>query len=105
MHSRSDNSEALAAFLAHKAEIDGILERLAAFSAEHFNVHPDEVNWGHVGRLRTTWAESGGSEKRRANRERGGCQRPERVRSFICERRRTAGAEQRLLSAENVGRS
>lgn len=51
MKTRSDNAEALAAFLAHKAEIDRTLERLATLSAEHFNVLPDEVNWGHVGTL------------------------------------------------------
>ncbi len=51
MQSRNDNSETLTAFLAHKAEIDRILERLTTLSAEHFNVLPDEVNWGHVGTL------------------------------------------------------
>ena len=24
-----------------------------AFSDEHFNVHPDEVHWGHVGTLQS----------------------------------------------------
>lgn len=33
MQTRSNNNEALAAFLAHKAEIDRILERLTAHSA------------------------------------------------------------------------
>lgn len=42
---------AIDAFLAAKAEIDTMLERLAALSEDHFNVSPDEVNWGHVGSL------------------------------------------------------
>lgn len=44
-------SNALAAFVARKAEIDTMLERLATLSAEHFNASPDEVNWGYVGTL------------------------------------------------------
>ena len=42
---------ALAAFIAKKAEIDAMLARLASLSDDHFNCHPDEVNWGHVGTL------------------------------------------------------
>ena len=42
---------ALAAFIGRKAEIDGMLARLQALSDDHFNAHPDEVNWGHVGTL------------------------------------------------------
>ena len=46
------NKEAtLNAFMAKKAEIDGMLARLSSLSDEHFNAHPDEVNWGHVGTL------------------------------------------------------
>ena len=45
------NDKALDAFIAAKAEIDAMLERLAAFSADHFETHPDEINWGHVGTL------------------------------------------------------
>jgi len=45
------NSKALDAFLAAKCEIDAMLERLAALSADHFEVHPDEIDWGHVGTL------------------------------------------------------
>jgi hypothetical protein len=26
-------------------------ERLQALSNDHFNAHPDEINWGHVGDL------------------------------------------------------
>lgn len=40
---------ALDAFMARKAEIDSLLARLQALSAEHFNVSPDDVNWGNVG--------------------------------------------------------
>jgi hypothetical protein len=47
----TDNSKALAAFLAAKAEIDTMLQRLAALSDDHFETHPDEINWGHVGTL------------------------------------------------------
>ena len=44
-------AEALDAFLARKAEIDALLDRLRAASDEHFGVHPDAVHWGHVGDL------------------------------------------------------
>jgi len=43
--------EALAAFIAKKAEIDEMLTRLQELSDDHFNYSPDEVNWGHVGTL------------------------------------------------------
>ena len=46
-----DNSKALDAFLAAKFEIDAMLERLAALSADHFGTDPDEIDWGHVGTL------------------------------------------------------
>jgi hypothetical protein len=42
---------AINAFAAKKAEIDEMLTRLQRLSAEHFNAHPDEINWGHVGSL------------------------------------------------------
>ena len=48
---KTDNSKALDAFFAAKSEIDAILERLAALSADHFETHPDEINWAHVGTL------------------------------------------------------
>jgi putative heme iron utilization protein len=47
----TDNSRALDAFIAVKTEIDAMLELLAALSADHFETHPDEINWGHVGTL------------------------------------------------------
>ena len=40
---------ALAAFIGKKAEIDEMLARLQSLSDDHFDTHPDEVNWGHVG--------------------------------------------------------
>lgn len=46
-----DNTQALDAFLARKAEIDTMLARLTALSADHFNVTPEELHWGHVGTL------------------------------------------------------
>lgn len=48
----SRNKEAaLDAFIGKKAEIDEMLVRLASLSNDHFDTHPDEVNWGHVGTL------------------------------------------------------
>lgn len=43
------NEAALNAFIAAKIEIDAMLARLMAHSADHFGYGPDEVNWGHVG--------------------------------------------------------
>ena len=45
----TDNTKALDAFIAAKTEIDAMLERLAALSADHFETSPDEIHWGHVG--------------------------------------------------------
>ena len=42
---------ALDAYIAKKTEIDTMLARLTALSEDHFNVAPDEVDWGHVGTL------------------------------------------------------
>jgi hypothetical protein len=47
----TDNSKPLDAFLAAKAEIDTMLARLVALSADHFETSPDEITWGHVGTL------------------------------------------------------
>ena len=47
-----DNTAALDAFLANKAEIETMLARLQALSADHFEASPDEVHWGHVGTLK-----------------------------------------------------
>jgi hypothetical protein len=45
------NDDALAAFVAGKAEIDAMLTRLQTLSDDHFGVAPDEVTWGEVGSL------------------------------------------------------
>jgi hypothetical protein len=45
------NENALAAFASKKAEIDEMLTRLQALSADHFGCGPDEVTWSHVGTL------------------------------------------------------
>ena len=47
----TQNDKILNAFMAAKAEIDVMLERLKALSDDHFETHPDEINWGHVGTL------------------------------------------------------
>ncbi|MDP2062070.1 MAG: hypothetical protein Q8J98_03085 [Phaeovulum sp.] len=47
----TDSAKALDAFIATKVEIDAMLDRLKAVSADHFNTHPDEITWGHVGTL------------------------------------------------------
>lgn len=51
MSKTRSNDQALDAFIAHKAEIDTMLARLAALSADHFGVAPEEVHWGDVGTL------------------------------------------------------
>ena len=43
--------QALAAFVAKKAEIDAMLTRLQALSGDHFGYSPDDVTWDHVGTL------------------------------------------------------
>ena len=48
---RCNRDAALSAFIAKKAEIDAMLARLQALSDDHFDAHPDEINWGHVGTL------------------------------------------------------
>ena len=45
------NDAALGAFIARKTEIDAMLERLRELSDDHFDVMPEEVNWGDVGTL------------------------------------------------------
>jgi hypothetical protein len=42
----TDNSKAIDAFLAAKAEIDAMLERLVVLSADHFETSLDEIHWG-----------------------------------------------------------
>jgi hypothetical protein len=48
---RRNKEAALNAFISKKAEIDTMLGRLASLSDDHFNCHPDEISWGHVGTL------------------------------------------------------
>ena len=48
---RRNQEAALAAFIEKKAEIDTMLACLQRLSDDHFNAHPDEINWGHVGTL------------------------------------------------------
>jgi hypothetical protein len=45
------NDAAINTFIARKAEIDEMLIRLQALSADHFNVASEDVTWGHVGDL------------------------------------------------------
>jgi hypothetical protein len=47
----TDNIKALDAFIITKAQIDALLERLKALSDDHFETHPDEINWCDVGTL------------------------------------------------------
>ena len=48
---RNDKQIAFDAFIARKAEIDTMLERIKALSDDHFGASPDDINWGHVGTL------------------------------------------------------
>ena len=48
---RRHREAALAAFIGKKAEIDAMLASLQSLSDDHFNCHPDEINWGNVGTL------------------------------------------------------
>jgi hypothetical protein len=50
-HIISSNEDVLAAFVSRRAEIDAMLARLRALSADHFGYAPDEVTWSHVGSL------------------------------------------------------
>jgi hypothetical protein len=40
--------QALAAFIAKKAEVDEALARLQALSDDHFGYSPDEITWSHA---------------------------------------------------------
>ena len=50
-HAAASNDKALDAFMTTKFQIDAMLERLKSLSDDHFEAHPDEINWGHVGTL------------------------------------------------------
>ena len=45
------NIHATEAFIARKAEIDEMLQRLRTLSDDDFGYAPDEIDWGHVGSL------------------------------------------------------
>ena len=47
----TDNAKALDAFTTAKFQINAMLERQKALSDDHFNTHPDAIQWGHVGTL------------------------------------------------------
>jgi hypothetical protein len=47
----ASNDKALDAFMTSKFQIGAMLERLKTLSDDHFETHPDEINWGHVGTL------------------------------------------------------
>ncbi|WP_349039300.1 hypothetical protein [Pseudotabrizicola sp. 4114] len=49
----ADNAKALVAFRTAKLQHDPMLERLKALRDDHFETHPDEINWGHPGTLNT----------------------------------------------------
>lgn len=48
---KSSNATAFDTFIAHKTHIDELLTRLHTLSDNHFNVHPDDIHWGHAGDL------------------------------------------------------
>jgi hypothetical protein len=48
---KSNREDALAAFIAKRAEIDAMLARLTALSADQLYTSPEEINWGHVGTI------------------------------------------------------
>ena len=49
--SRRLRQKATEAFIAYKADIDAMLDRLANESADHFGCDPEQINWGHAGDL------------------------------------------------------
>jgi hypothetical protein len=49
-----NNDQALNAFIGAKASIDQMLGELQAMSNDHFNTHPDEINWADVGPASTS---------------------------------------------------
>jgi len=45
------NDKAVAAFLTAKVQIDTMLARLTELSEDHFETHPDTINWSDVADL------------------------------------------------------
>ncbi|MCE8531533.1 hypothetical protein KBY26_19970 [Ruegeria pomeroyi] len=56
-HETLSNNEVLSAFIAAKAEIDTMLDRLKALSDDHFAFDPEAINWGTVGSLNSVAAD------------------------------------------------
>ena len=50
-HANASTGKALDAFMTAKFQIDAMLERLQVLGDDHFEAHPDEINWGDVGTL------------------------------------------------------
>jgi hypothetical protein len=50
-HHATNAAAALAAFMQGNAEIDGLLARIQAASADHFGADPEHVTWGNAGSL------------------------------------------------------
>jgi len=48
---RAKTVDALTAFVAKKAQIDELLQKISAASADHFGVGPNQINWGHTGSI------------------------------------------------------
>lgn len=46
MRDTQEKQTALDAFIEHKTRIDGMLDRLQAASADHFETNPDAIGWG-----------------------------------------------------------
>lgn len=51
MATTRNNSDAAAAFILKKGEIDAMLGRLQRLSADHFHAASDKITWGDVGTL------------------------------------------------------
>ena len=57
MHKTTRTSEnATERFVATIGEINAALEALRTATADHFDLDPDEINWGHVGDARRVLA-------------------------------------------------
>jgi len=78
----TENTKALDAFLAAKFEIDAMLERLAALSANHFDTHPDEIDWARSPTAPSRKANTPSDQPQRQN--------PRRAPSAAWGRRRAA---------------
>ena len=50
-HTPTNSNAALVSFMRGKAEIDDLLARVQAASADHFGTPPEAVTWGHAGSM------------------------------------------------------